>query len=503
MYRQNKEFFNNFELDVEKCINVEGNWLTNKVVLQDICTPDINEMTSDYSLFRKKMDPIVKKLLRKIPFEVLPSPTVEDNELCEFNPKTLPGFRYKEYLKYQTKGEASKIALEIAKTRWNYIEKASRTGEDLDRNKLLPSIYSIGARNKRDYNYEIDEFVKSRAIHMPEFHVEINSACWIDPITESIVKSKRGAIYIGNTFLDYERFKAVIEDRDIIIEGDWKGFDSTLYKNIINLSISILRCFYNLKSKRIDNHFKAIYDSVAIKDYYCPGGELYRTIHGLPSGVKATNLLGSIINLLALGYCVGPENLKRIDFTVGGDDFIISPRQGISIDVDEMKKRSREIGMEFKFLYEKKQTSEKVDDLPTFYKYVIKDGKPITPSKALYERVFMPWSKRFKNIYEVEEHLRALIPTMAYPSTCLLPFYYYYAKILSICRNSKVEPSYVYNFHEYCNRKVFERKMSIKPEIAGACKYISEMDQKKGFKRLYYEEVFFPKKFLLLQLKKF
>jgi len=65
-----------------------------------------------------------------------------------------------------------------------------------------------------------------------------------------------------------------------------------------------LRCFSDLDNESIDNHFLGIFDSIGIKDYYCPGGRVFRCSHGLPSGVKATNLLGTIINLLALDYCI-------------------------------------------------------------------------------------------------------------------------------------------------------------------------------------------------------
>lgn len=63
-------------------------------------------------------------------------------------------------------------------------------------------------------------------------------------------------------------------------------------------AVSIARYFYKLDDAQIDNYFTALFNSVGIKDYYTPGGYIYRMIHGLPSGVKSKSLFGSIINLL-------------------------------------------------------------------------------------------------------------------------------------------------------------------------------------------------------------
>lgn len=77
----------------------------------------------------------------------------------------------------------------------------------------------------------------------------------------------------------------------------------------------------------LDNHFIAIFDTVGIKDYYIPGGRVFRAFHGLPSDVKSTNLLGTIINLIALDWCTGTRTNRSFDYVAGGDDFVISARQ--------------------------------------------------------------------------------------------------------------------------------------------------------------------------------
>lgn len=476
-YRCNKEFFKNFDIDVEKCVTAEGNWITNKSYLQNIAVPDESfGSTASIKDFRKLIDPIVKSIIPKIPFQILESAEYSDCKFVEYNKTTLSGFRYVEYLNFRTKDEASNLALTIAENRWNYIEKCARKQNNIDRSKICPGIYSVGARNKRDYTWEVDDEVKSRAVHMPEFHTEILSSCWIDPITEHLVECGRGAIYSGNTYLKYERYAKMLAGKSISYEGDWKGFDSTLYLNIILVSLSLLRCFYKFESDRIDKHFIAIFDTIGIKDYYTAGGYMYRVIHGLPSGIKATNLLGSIINLIALGFCTGVDDLKKIDFAVGGDDFIISPQDDVELDIDSMKERAKILGMEFKFIEKKYTNSKSVSDLPVFFKYIVKDGKPLIPNIALYERVFMPWNTPLKDIYDVKTHIEELFPSFSYPHTGFLPVYYYYAKILSLIRGIDVSLAEVLKYHEHINRKVFNRTIKLEDYYAndGTSKYICE-----------------------------
>ena len=50
---------------------------------------------------------------------------------------------------------------------------------------------------------------------------------------------------------------------------------------------------------------------------------MIRAFHGLPSGVKCTNLIGSVINLLAQDFCCSNNNNKDKNYIAGGDDFVV------------------------------------------------------------------------------------------------------------------------------------------------------------------------------------
>jgi hypothetical protein len=66
---------------------------------------------------------------------------------------------------------------------------------------------------------------------------------------------------------------------------------------MILMGVAVMWRFYPISSTRADYHFISIFDSLAIKDYYTTGGYICRLYHGIPSGVKCTNLLASIINI--------------------------------------------------------------------------------------------------------------------------------------------------------------------------------------------------------------
>ena len=170
------------------------------------------------------------------------------------------------------------------------------------------------------------------------------------------------------------------EGATFVLEGDWKRFDSTLYAKVILKAVSILRCFYEIDSPVIDRHFIVIYDSVAIKDYYCPGGNMKRAFHGLPSGVKSTNLLGSIINLLCLNYCTNKGSNKKFNFIVGGDDFLVVCKdESVKVDefVESFTDRAKDLGMKLKFCKVKDFKNDEIEDKPCFFKYTIDENEPV------------------------------------------------------------------------------------------------------------------------------
>jgi predicted small metal-binding protein len=290
--------------------------------------------------------------------------------------------------------------------------------------------YDVGARAKREHEYEDDEIATSRAVHMPEFHNEIVMGPWIDAITNNIKHRKSGPIYIGNSISEFIRLERDINSNKSFVEGDWKRFDSSLYLRICLISICILRCFYHPKDVRADAFHYFIAERICIKDYYLPGGRIVRLLHGLPSGTKCTNLLGSIINLLCLNFCIVPFNPKNFSFAVGGDDFVIFSRIEINQDMlNKIDERSIELGMKFKFLELKFKDSSNLNDLPYFYKYTVRRGVPLLKPSDMFLRILVPWNKKYKNSSKYFSFLLDQIPLLGYPNASHLVFYSLFANM--------------------------------------------------------------------------
>lgn len=322
------------EINLEKALIVNGNFYTNKVTLQLTMCPLVksgNEMPKFYCDLSPEYKKAIRNVIRKLRLPDLTPCVLSDMYNQEVNFESKAGFRYEQYLQMNDKKEALEVAEKLARHRWNYIESCVRRGEKLKRDKLLPSFYTVGARNKKEIKEEEYSQSNSRAVHMPEFHCEINSSPWVDKITDYFLTQKNGPIYIGNSILQYERFENDASKCSYTLEGDWKKFDSTIYIQGVTISVALMRCFYINESKRTDYHFTALYDTVAIKDYIVPGGYIYRLYHGIPSGVKATTVLTSLFCLFSLLYCTVDIDSKKLSFIVGGDDHVILVKDKISV----------------------------------------------------------------------------------------------------------------------------------------------------------------------------
>jgi hypothetical protein len=426
-YQKHLSVFENFNINVDKCVIIDGCYDTNLHTLQRQMTPDETGIFSEYPNRSNLEDllPTIKVVLRKLKrIGILRTCSFDDVFETEISVDKKPGMRYEECLKQRTKKEALLSALETSKERWDYFD--STPVDEIEREKIHHGVYTIGARNKRDYDYTDGEVATSRAVHMPELHVELTSAPWCDAVISRILKLASGSIYIGNSLLDWPRLKTDLDDTTFTFEGDWKRFDSTLYLRMITCAVCIMRTFFDHNDEKIDSHFIAMYDSLAIKDYYVPRGKVFRLFHGLPSGVKSTALLGSIVNMIALVYCIGPEKSKEFNFIVGGDDFLVcckSNKYNSDVLKTEFEKRSTQLGMKLKFLKTKYHESTKVEDCPCFYKYTIYDNSPVTPPSAVLERVFMPWNKNYTNDNNLLEFLWNVLPSLGRPMSHLYMFY--------------------------------------------------------------------------------
>lgn len=435
-YNLNKDVCLNYEVDADKCVVVKGCFDTNKHTLQRTAIPvDIRDdlkVLPTYKDFLNSKKAIMATI-RKMKIEELSCPQFTESLYSHFKKESLPGFTQQYINGINTKAAAFKTSSIAAKDIYSTLDKISKASHSQLVNEFIinkpktKGLYTIGARNKRDLTYDEMELGGSRAVHMPELHNEISIAGWIDAINDSIKANSRGPIYIGNSITTFERYERDLKNNKSFLEGDWRKFDSTYRVLGIIICACITRLYYPKYSKRADVHFYWIFYLHLIKDYYMPGGNVIRILNGLPSGTKCTSIWNSIFNLYSLLECCNHLNYSKLNFAVGGDDFVIMSKMNFSdIDVERVSEASSRIGMEFKFLLIKSTESSKISDFPFFYKYTVRRGLPTLSPAILLERILCPFNINIKTNVEYLEFLNALIPALGHPSSTLLIFYALY-----------------------------------------------------------------------------
>lgn len=479
-YHLNRKVFDENGIFVDKNVTMSGCFKSNKETLQRTMIPEFDTFNSSLPTMDaiKRYENAVKTVIRKLKIVELAKVPIDGMKFASFNKLTYPGFHLAEYFGHSNKDEAAGDAFKIAECRWKRLSRCAKKNRVIDRNDIFPNTYVVGARNKRDYHYEDGDVVTSRAVHMPEFHSEINSSPWIEQITNHIRTENKGPVYIGNSMISSERLHKDLKDGDLIGEGDWRRFDSGIYVTNIIIGLSILRLYYPHDDREIDAHFIGIFDSIGIKDYITPGGHLYRMIHGIPSGVNCTSLLGSVINLVNLVFCTEGFDQKQIKYIVGGDDFLVAPKNCINFDklVDRMLTRAEEIGQVFKFLLKKSLKAKNILDRPCFFKYTLDRNEPVVYPTSMLERVFLPWNKRYDSDLKILSFLQDLIPSLGAPRSFHVMFYYFYLEIFKRATGLHKTIREVYELHDGIYKKVMSGEIECKNGRERFFKNFSEIE---------------------------
>jgi hypothetical protein len=462
-FNEYREYFEKYDIDVDRSITAHGCWRTNKHTLQDQLVPETTGPFSDtdVDLDLSIFNDAARNTIRKLKIETLCTCVKENILTNSYNKNTYAGFTYDQLLFKPKKKDCIDEAVKLASKRWDIISNS----KVIKRNDIFPSLYTVGARNKRDHTYDDFEVAKSRVVHMPEFHTELTSGPWIDSITKFLKYRAHGPIFLGNSFLQSDRLKNLMDVSSYGIEGDFKRFDSTNYLKIIICAVSILRCFYELDDEIIDRHFIAIFDCVGIKDYYVPGGNVVRAFHGLPSGVKCTNLLGSIITNISLNFCLDKGANRNFSYASGGDDFaVFALNSNFKAEdiIEHMEYQSSLIGMKFKFLKIKEIETNCLEDLPCFYKYVVSpSGLPQIPISAMLERVFLPWNIVYNTPTELLKFLDDVLPSLGHPGTNLILYYLFYTFVYEQVTGKNLSVLFVMAKHNAIYNKMVKRNLNI------------------------------------------
>lgn len=304
------------------CAVVSGNFATNLPYFQNMASNPSGCASKPPT--REEMRAVVRALSFHLRLPKLPGPNMEDALRLDFKPKAHPGFRFMHFLHETTKLKAARSAYEVFKYYWGL------SGNE----ETVPNhFWTVGAREKRIEDIKDGEPVKTRGVLMPEFWFQMFESVYSRPVELSIQSFKSGCIYLGHGMSSggYRRYAKDLDYGAFVIEGDFRGYDTTLQPHVMASAFGIIRaCYPDLPY--ITKHFLFLASGFINKFLVIPGGFVYKLMKGIPSGSSFTSLVGSLGTAIVLmDMIIHYPLFKRrgvfpttLRMCVSGDDFVIS-----------------------------------------------------------------------------------------------------------------------------------------------------------------------------------
>jgi hypothetical protein len=243
------------------------------------------------------------------------APSADDLESMTINGDAHPGIRSKGMFGYRNKREAAGFSVDVARSR---IEECGR------KPRGYADLWVPGGRDRKQ---RLDEgsVMRSRSVWIDECYASLMARLYMRPIMSAISGDREHAIYIGYTGVrqGYKRLERDFSN-GVVLEGDWKRFDQNVREQQVIAAFGWMRACYPA-GRRLDNIFVSLCANFLYRNLVTPGGHVYFSQGGVPSGSGWTSLVDSVINYLTLSGAIlercGPQALVDARFAIGGDDF--------------------------------------------------------------------------------------------------------------------------------------------------------------------------------------
>jgi hypothetical protein len=180
--------------------------------------------------------------------------------------------------------------------------------------------------------------VKLRLIYVYSAVIVIMEQLFLVPLIKYFLNNKEQPYVIGNVGSDLVRKWNRWQSRNRCVSIDWSGFDWSASRLLMMRSFSIIK-----ESFILDTFSSSVFDFVSyyfintpiITNRYDNSPlEVVTKRRGVPSGSSFTNLIGSIVNLLALycyliemGYEINPDLISVL-----GDDSVLATNANFSLE---------------------------------------------------------------------------------------------------------------------------------------------------------------------------
>lgn len=164
-------------------------------------------------------------------------PRISNIWKLRIKPTANPGFRLTNFCGLFSKEKAVKGAMYVLFRYWN----------ELGDKFIYPNhFYAVGAREKRISPIKEGEPIKTRGVFMPEMWLQLFDSLLCRPFEKMIHSSACGPIYLGHSMAHggWRRFRDDLNYGEVVLEGDFKGYDTTLPENLMVAAYSMIYACY-------------------------------------------------------------------------------------------------------------------------------------------------------------------------------------------------------------------------------------------------------------------
>lgn len=422
------EFLLENNLDcVEERFTVFPSWISQGSEFQAFCDP----IRSDRNYSARKILEIVSPELKKIKLPKIGEVTENFVDIVETNADADSGF-YNSLL--------------FRKSRHRDLDQILKPASKLLFKKILKeftpdsSIWSVGGRARMMSVNKMYSELRSRLLVMPDGLSKIVGLMVIQPFYNELSKIQRresfNEVSLGIDFRGSGFSKYLKENNNYerVLEMDFKRFDQSIDRPVIEAAFSILRCCYP-EGEAMDKIFMFLLGGFTYKNVIIPGGFIYRVSKSVPTGSPLTSIINTLCNWINMTLLMKELKVpsEKYFIRVYGDDTLIFLNHPVFEDINLLEKYILRMSGQTADPIIFHSVKDPPDSKYSFLKTQNYNGFAGRSVKEVIERALYPETHR--EIYDIELRLEGAFYNAPFnPESS-----YYLCKFLKLLREKQIE----------------------------------------------------------------
>lgn len=299
---------------------IQGSWISQVKEFQHFCDPIMDNKNTKTNLDILK---IIKKRLHKIKLPIGKETNREMIDLVQTNLDAHAGLIYQVLLKKYKHNDVDDYLRPVSKKIFDRIQDTIYSDS---------SLWCIGGRTRMMKQGKVGEDLRSRLLIMPDGAHKIMGLLIIQEFYNDLVSLQKfeldNEISLGINFRGdgFKKFINVNKEYEDVLELDFKRFDQSISKEVIETAFSILRSCYPV-GHVYDKIFFYLLGSFLYKNIVIPGGFIYRISKSIATGSPFTSIIGTLCNWINLTLMLNKMKLNKNTYDslirTYGDDTLI------------------------------------------------------------------------------------------------------------------------------------------------------------------------------------